>query len=386
MPLQPCVEPYKPRPKDVADIERRLGMQEGAIARCIPQTDPMPIFTFVGGSLADGFGNATSDIDLYAIFDVDPPPATEDCFKSSDGIAVQYATIPLVRIEGMIARLNGYAGRAGDLDPARLNNAHRFASGIPVTGAEKMLECRRRLDTGRFRSLCAEFFEFYADNNLVDAEGAAADGNFDAMLVGARSAVGHALDSLLADLGETTVNEKWRYDKAKRALLPFAKPLVEACFAAETNIPTGDERSKRGYLEHCWRLVSRVADLQLWAQVGLDLMRAPHWLLLPPASEAGYSRAPRVRLRRSTMAKALIVMFEGFEVASELIPAGAALWSSLPGASNVEQVVCRATTLLNLLLPTAKLSLPRDRVQSLIDGWRAKTWLSTDVCSEELPA
>jgi hypothetical protein len=385
MPLHPCVEPYKPRPRDVADVERRLGMSKGMIAMCIPKTDPMPIFTFVGGSLADGFGNATSDIDLYGVFDIDPPPVTADWFRTSDGRAVQYATVPLARMEATIAKLNGYDGRPGDLDPLRLNNAHRFATGVPVTGVERMLECRARLNVGRFQFLCADFFEFYADNNLVDAEGAAADCNFDAMLVGARSAVGHALDSLLANLGETTVNEKWRYDKAKRVLLPFASPLVEACFAAETSIPTRDEEAKRGYLESCWSLVSRIADVQLWVQIGLNARRAPRWLLSPPAGEAVHLRAPRVRLRRSAKSKTPIVMLEGFETVAELIPASAALWSSLPGATSVENAIERATALVNLLLPRAMPSLPREMVDSVIDAWRARGWLQVNTSTIEMP-
>jgi hypothetical protein len=344
MPLELFQTPYKPRPRTVSDIEHQCRLPSGFLVSLVPQ-DSQPSFAYVSGSLADGFGNSTSDIDLFGVYDGDVPHS-HSTFAKHQGISVQYVAFPRARVDELIQQINLYKGMPGDLSQTHLQFIHRLASGVSVAGYEFKLECLQQLDMNRFRHLCSAYHEFLASNKLVDAQGAATDENWDTMVFAVRAAVGHQLDALLAELGETTPNEKWRYDKAKRALLPAAKGLVEACFKFDANVPVTSATAKQNYLKRGWEIISRLSDTCLLVRSVVTPTNIPRPLLTQwrKFSAAGLQRKTAMQLK-AEFDQSGFFLYEQCERVQELSPAGAALWMCVAGSRDATMVYRRLTQL-----------------------------------------
>jgi hypothetical protein len=372
MPLEVFQTPYKPRPRTVLDIERQCNFQPGFIATLVPQ-DNRPSFAYVGGSLADGFGNSTSDIDLFGVYN-DDVPQIHSTFAKHQGISVQYVAFPRARVDELIQQINLYKGMPGDLSQTHLQFIHRLASGVAVSGHELKLECLQQLDMIRFRYLCSAYHEFLASNKLVDAQGAAADANWDTMVFAVRAAVGHQLDVLLAELGETTPNDKWRYDKAKRALLPVAKRLIETYFQFDANVPVTSATAKQNYLNRGWEIISRLSDVCVLARSGVMPTNIPRSLLTQwrKFSATGLQRKTAMQLK-TEFDQPGFFLYEQCERVRELSPAGAALWMCITGSRDAT-VVYRRLTQLQRAMPTwlekpTQISVTRVINEFIRRGW-----------------
>ncbi|MGW1954860.1 hypothetical protein ACWCPI_19285 [Streptomyces sp. NPDC001920] len=198
---------------------------------------------YAAGSLVRGWGNETSDLDLYVVTDT-PFPA--------DG-AVDFHPVALVpdRVPVAVPALDG---RRGDVEfwladqyrqvmekvsweayrserdtGAALSQFERdclvkLGHAIALDGTEWLAEQQRLLHASAFgRTIVAHSLD-QADTFAEDALGQLGSGDAESALLTVKLAFGYAADALLAHHGEYGTTAKWRsrkYRAAAPAVLPF---------------------------------------------------------------------------------------------------------------------------------------------------------------------
>ncbi|MFD7625422.1 nucleotidyltransferase domain-containing protein [Streptomyces sp. NPDC059851] len=205
---------------------------------------------FVVGSLARGWANPSSDVDIYVVTD-----------EAWAGAASGSLQLPLTRPDVPTAHFPG-DGRRWELKywtDAQIGEVldkvswaefdtgrsigqivtrdeeqllERLLACRPLSGEDWVRERRRQIEESAFRAVVVTYCLTNADDFVEDALGQLAVDDVDSAVLSVRQAFGHAVDALLASHGEVGRLVKWRA-RRMAAARPEALPY-ERYWAVET--------------------------------------------------------------------------------------------------------------------------------------------------------
>lgn len=204
----------------------------------------LPIFcSYVGGSLVDGFGNPTSDLDLLILTHGEPDLKAEDfpleghLFTEMPGRQI-FATFALGRrLDLEFRSLLSVQSIANDLirrEQEGRESYHAFAIehlqlihdlliGLPVDGQAEFERLHKSVPADHLIRQLVRTFGYQTRSQSEDAAGAIAQSAFGSALLGSRQALGSSVDAVLASAGQTNPKAKWRFEKLDNANLPEMK-------------------------------------------------------------------------------------------------------------------------------------------------------------------
>ncbi|MBA1334427.1 MAG: hypothetical protein HPY66_2276 [Firmicutes bacterium] len=191
---------------------------------------------YIAGSLMEGFGNETSDIDVYVICkDISTDrfrgdPSSEELILSTqqaivrnirhDGIRYDFEYWSWNEFNQMIAKLNGLDFKTEHyiqrLSETEFDFLHRLKFGRPVINKEKFEEIYKSIqfnNLGFYQIVIKS--EFYA-GMVEDVQGALLSKDLGSAFFMARMLIDTMVTSYLAAYGETNPSSKWLYRKIIR--------------------------------------------------------------------------------------------------------------------------------------------------------------------------
>lgn len=224
-------------------------------------TAPGVVAAFLAGSLVEGYGNPTSDVDVLVLSDQPTPTTSSDgsswsrAFRFDDClIEVVYAGTERLDIEtrrlsdlrATIQRLNQLPPdrtRAYEVSEYTFQFLHQLRVGLPVVGEEALAAVRSQMDWRHLATLLRLRNEDAYAGHAEDAAGAIQAGDAATAMLTSRSALGSAVDCLTAGLGHTNPKGKWRYQK----LLQLGRDdIVRRCLAVEVDAGSSAEELLSG--------------------------------------------------------------------------------------------------------------------------------------------
>ncbi|MFD7510565.1 nucleotidyltransferase domain-containing protein [Streptomyces sp. NPDC059853] len=183
---------------------------------------------FLVGSLARGWGNSTSDVDIYVVCDkprgggmgaviqvpLDPTQVTTEVIHS-DGRRWEIKYWTSAQARQMLDKVSWQQFEAGASLSSFLSDEEerfleRLRNCIPVTGEKWVTEQRNTLDASAFRAFLISDCLGKSDDFREDALGQLRSGDLEAAILSAKLAFGHAIDGLLVSAGEYGRLTKWR--------------------------------------------------------------------------------------------------------------------------------------------------------------------------------
>jgi hypothetical protein len=207
-------------PMDLTEFLRRNGLTQNDLsvraAKDLGRGEQDILF--VSGSLVEGFGNASSDIDLYLVTgrrDVAPTLLNTHVILIGT-IAVDVTICGREALEALLSRFELYSSKLRDPKEAFAFSRsdrqmlHRLLVGQPLWNGDafQMLAVRiNRLALSRHKLNCA----LHSAKCLqLDLSGCRAAGDWCTMLLAGQQLLDHTIDGLLAGYLETNNVEKWR--------------------------------------------------------------------------------------------------------------------------------------------------------------------------------
>jgi hypothetical protein len=230
--------------------------------------------SFISGSLVEGYGNSQSDIDLFLLSELTAGTLTESSMMVNQGIGIDIEWDDQVRVDTehwslddavtavkKIAALDfshgeHYFAQVRDIE---LQFLHRILVGVPVTGAETVLDIRDRIDQRRLSLINATRFLSQWNSLTSDAVGATEDGQWGTAMLQSRASLGAAMDALMAARGSTNNKLKWRFVK----MLDWCSEAERNDYLAAELEPAPDEAS---ILVHAGRRIRRAQQISQRAQ------------------------------------------------------------------------------------------------------------------------
>ncbi|MBT2470444.1 hypothetical protein J7E97_21845 [Streptomyces sp. ISL-66] len=205
------------------------------------------VCVFEAGSLVRGWGNASSDVDLYVVSEEPwtgggasrhPVPLTpsavlgEETFVGAMRWDIRYWTRG--QVEQVLAKATWEAFERGaeELSLREVQLLDRLAFGAAAGGGELLARWRVEAEGSAFRSIVASRILNMADSRIEDAVGQLEAGDLESAVLSARAAFHYTVDALLASEGECGPGEKWRARKL-RATAPDVLPF-DTYWALET--------------------------------------------------------------------------------------------------------------------------------------------------------
>ncbi|SEP48345.1 hypothetical protein [Amycolatopsis saalfeldensis] len=241
----------------------------------LPQSATEPI-AFVGGSLIDGLGNSTSDIDVIVLSgdplnESDLACTVHDEWVSAGDFDVLVSSLggrrtdveirQVAQIEGIATKLRTDSGRLVDfyLETDILQLLHSMRIGVPIAGAERFTQLRNGFPWENLSWHLLSRAEAEAAAAVEDAVGALDAGDHGTALLASRTAWQAAVDALLVAAGETNPKSKWRVRKIERSGIPG---LMDDYLQWETD----PDSSPTALLSRARARLYRAQDLLLSAQ------------------------------------------------------------------------------------------------------------------------
>ncbi|MBK3571228.1 MULTISPECIES: hypothetical protein [unclassified Streptomyces] len=217
--------------------------------RCLPELVARGLLpeghraVYISGSIARGWGHATSDLDVYVISD--EPWTGEITTKVPVALEPDIVPMAVIYVDGMRWTIEYWLdGQIDQLidkvawDPGagspksadlitspiqkELNILERMSYAVVLSGTDWVEERRRRIAASGMRSLAASTLLNVLDTYLEDVAGLLESGDVESALLSARLAFHNAVDALLAHHGEVGRDGKWQ---AKRVRLVDSKVL-----------------------------------------------------------------------------------------------------------------------------------------------------------------
>ncbi|HEX5114236.1 MAG TPA: hypothetical protein VFW65_03455 [Pseudonocardiaceae bacterium] len=220
-------------------IDYRARITDLVAAGLVPATSRC---VFAAGSLVRGWGNSSSDVDVYVVSDeewrsdtavytsVGLEPATVVGESTRlDGVAWDLHYWLDSQVDQVMAKVSWEAYEAGGNAGSRLASPEialleRFGHGVDGLGGDWLSARRKALADSAFAVIRVSYELMYADSYAEDAVGQLACDDLHSAVLSARTAFGHAMDALLAHHGEYNHNPKWRarrFQAANPTLLSY---------------------------------------------------------------------------------------------------------------------------------------------------------------------
>lgn len=173
-----------------------------------------PLTAYYSGSLAEGLGNAGSDLDLYVLIDTRQRPPTQNYLDPTSGLRVDIECWTLERIQEISDQIRsmrlGEDRLLGQLSRGDERFIHRLHVGVPILQADKF-----RLVQGFIPKPL--FVRYLIARNVALVHEVAEDlwGCLDSadevsLLIRSRDLVVHAFDAFACSRFETNPSPKWR--------------------------------------------------------------------------------------------------------------------------------------------------------------------------------
>jgi hypothetical protein len=201
---------------------------------------PDAITVFLSGSLLEGFGNPSSDLDVFVVHSdrsYDLPKEGQSIHLGGALVNVDYSDCIRVDTEHWVkqdiidvasALSNPMKSELEVFNGPPMHSfelAHSIRMGHPISGADAFRRLFNMFDWDSVCSrLCKSFLATY-DDAADDAAGAIEACDAGTALVTSRVAVGAAVDAYLAARGMTNSKPKWRF--AKINMLPEREVLAD---------------------------------------------------------------------------------------------------------------------------------------------------------------
>ena len=184
------------------------------------------------GSLAEGFGNARSDVDFLVVIPGDPATPTMPTVLFEAGRRVEVRTRSESEIRAQFDRLAVEAANADDPDPEApgediLNRCQRLA-GSKLVRASDVIDEVSLPRTGDLEGILGRWWRARAESCRARAVAARALGNAAGEAGWMREAGVQALKAELAGKGETYLESKWLAEQLRRAGDDSAAELLGA--------------------------------------------------------------------------------------------------------------------------------------------------------------
>lgn len=192
-----------------------------------------PACVFLAGSLVRGWGNATSDLDIYVISD----EAWTGEYVEVSSVSLVIGTVPAnsfyvgdrrwdleywhtAQIEQLLdevswAHHDSGALRDRSFNGYEVNVIERIAYGLPVAGAEWLAACQQRLKESALPTHLVTQRLHLTDTFVEDAVGQLQAQDYQSAVLSARRAFGCAVDALMASCGEFGAKMEWRARRFK---------------------------------------------------------------------------------------------------------------------------------------------------------------------------
>jgi hypothetical protein len=197
---------------------------------------------YVAGSLVRGWGNATSDLDVYVVTPQRwqpepgcpylPAAATADVpvavfYVGDRRWDVEYWSEP--DIERLLDTLSWEAFESGRTSSVKLPKddiafVQRLTRPLVVEGEDRIQRWEKQFTDSAIRTMVATYALYVLDHLTEDAVGMLGNDDPTSAVLAARQALGYAVDALLASHGEFSDQPKWRARRMAEltpAELPF---------------------------------------------------------------------------------------------------------------------------------------------------------------------
>lgn len=206
------------------------------------------------GSIAEGFGNSTSDIDFLLVTDDDVDSPTMPTLLFVAGRRVEVRTRSAAQVAGQFEQVRAEQ-RPGALPEDLLNRCQRLLGSHVVRGEALIARLKALLPAAEFTDVMARWWAHHARHSLLQAVALDALGEAGEAASWSRSALVQAAKSWLAARGETYLEPKWlsmQFDRAGEAATarrywaltdpdPAIGVAARVGFAAELGVDLGDE-------------------------------------------------------------------------------------------------------------------------------------------------
>jgi hypothetical protein len=203
---------HKIRAEDIcAAIKAHVGLES-----CEP--------LYLSGSLAEGLGNGTSDIDVFLVTDrrIQAESFGDAILIPFSPCSIDLEVLSLTALRDLIARLQAFPAEeerdvrsSMGFSPRDLTLLHRLLIGRPLAAIDTFEELRSAL---AIQSLARLLFDQAAGliNSLaLDIEGLLSEPDLDSAVVLAQRVLGATIDAILAVQGSTNPNQKWRFRRLR---------------------------------------------------------------------------------------------------------------------------------------------------------------------------
>ncbi|MGV9247151.1 hypothetical protein [Streptomyces sp. NPDC003710] len=231
------------------------------------------------GSIAEGFGNSTSDIDFLLTDRSENDLPTMPSLLFVDGHRVEIRTRSMGQLADQFRMLEEGAKRPGRLSEDLLNRCQRLLHSHPLRGHALVDEAKAMLPLERFRRITVDWWAHRARQSLRHAMALLCLGETDESVDWSRAGLVQTVKSWAAELGETYLEPKWLPMQLDRAARPDVRDRYWE-LAAVAPAP-GDADAARDHLTAClafaedlgltgvpWRTerltVERVAGVTTW--------------------------------------------------------------------------------------------------------------------------
>ncbi|MFI1052632.1 hypothetical protein ACH4U3_44125 [Streptomyces griseoruber] len=231
------------------------------------------------GSIAEGFGNPSSDIDFLLIARSEDDLPTMPSLLFVDGRRVEIRTRSMRQLADQFRALTEGAGRPGRLSEDLLNRCQRLLNSHPLRGHGLVDEVKAMLPMERFARIAADWWAYQARQSLRHAMALLCLGETDEAVDWTRAGLLQTIKSWAAGQNETYLEPKWLSMQLDRAGRPDVR---DRYWELEAAAPApGDTHAARTHLTAClgfagelgltgvpWRperlTVERVAGVTTW--------------------------------------------------------------------------------------------------------------------------
>lgn len=201
------------------------------------------------GSIAEGFGNPSSDIDFLLVGRTEDDLPTMPSLLFVDGRRVEIRTRSAGRLAAQFRELEKDAARPGRLSEDLLNRCQRLLHSHPLRGHALVEEVKALLPVERFRRIAADWWAHRARQALRHATALLCLGECDEAVDWARAGLVQTVKSWAAGLGETYLEPKWLSLQLDRAGRPDVRDRYWELQAAAP--APGDPDTAREHLAAC---------------------------------------------------------------------------------------------------------------------------------------
>jgi len=236
-----------------------------------------PMVIYASGSLVEGFGHATSDIDIFVVtdrhaqgglsFEIENYEVAVD-FGRNRRIDYEYWSFAAVdALAGKLDALSLGRGFLAVLTSAEEVFIHRLRVGIPLVERGGLEELQRRFDFSRLQRYLTIKAVREVDDVLDDLTGMLASGDLDSALLRSVDLVGYVVDTWTHHCGNTNPYQKWR-PRILESLPPSdrTRQVLDAFWGLrfpDAGALRADPSRCRAHVVRCMELANTVTD---WVQ------------------------------------------------------------------------------------------------------------------------